>query len=176
MKRAHREGPMMKPRAAECPAFDDRHFETFFCCEKRSFAASRSGPYDRNLVFFVHNPRGFYLPLEAQAILFVSGLPNIWGQGQGRSSCKRQTSAAIDRFSYNASTLLIRVYGRALADVNSKMVPESDVWRSTLLLGSYDAEGAPAESQTPLGGAGGLVSRLQKWVNLLKYPISALDV
>ena len=36
MKRAHSKGPMMKPRAAERPAFNDSHLETFFCCEKRS--------------------------------------------------------------------------------------------------------------------------------------------
>jgi hypothetical protein len=68
---------MMKPRAAERPAFNDRHFETPFCCEKRSFAASRSSPYDRNLIFFIHNPRGLYLPLETQTILFVCRLPNF---------------------------------------------------------------------------------------------------
>ena len=71
MKRAHRKGPMMKPRTAERLAFNDRHFETFFCREKCSFAASRSSPYDRNLVFFIHNPRGLYLRLETQTILFV---------------------------------------------------------------------------------------------------------
>ena len=71
VKRTHRERPTMKPRAAERPAFNDRHFETPFCCEKRSFAASRSSPDDRNLVFFIHNPPGLYLSLETPTMLIV---------------------------------------------------------------------------------------------------------
>ena len=62
----------MKPSAAERrPAFNDRHFEAFFCCEKRGFAASRSSPYDRDLVFFTHNFINSTFPRKRRRYYFL---------------------------------------------------------------------------------------------------------